>query len=368
MSDGSGRKVEVLAATRKGLLVLRGSPGGEFGQVTRQFAGQAVEYAVRDPRSGRYFASVTHGQFGPHVYHTQVPEGEWKESDGPAFPSDCGASVERTWIIEPGVEEGVLWAGVAPAALFRSEDGGKSWSLNRPLWEEPSRPRWQEGGGGLCLHSICPVPGDPSGLAVGISAAGVWLTQDGGESWHRGGSGLVPRYLPEDARQDAVDLCVHKMLRTRTEPSTLYMQFHGGVYRSDDWGRSWLDIGNPGSRLPSDFGFPLAVDAHDPNRAFVIPLTADTDRVTPEGRLRVYETRDRGATWRALTNGLPQEGAYFTILRQAFCSDGQNPLGLYFGTQSGHVFGSADGGETWHTLAENLPPIVAVQAWVTKHS
>jgi photosystem II stability/assembly factor-like uncharacterized protein len=268
--------------------------------------------------------------------------------------------VERIWVIQPGDEPDTLWAGVAPAALFSSEDGGRSWSLNRGLWDEPSRPSWQPGAGGMCLHSICPWPGEPDRLAVGISAAGVWITEDRGKSWRRGIRGLVPRYLPEEAREGATALCVHNMHRAPLEPDTLYLQFHGGVYRSDDAAESWVDIGSKGG-LPSDFGFPMVVDPNDPDRAFVIPLEGDFDRVTPDGQVRVFETRDRGQTWAALTEGLPQENAYLTVLRQAFGHDGADPLGLYFGAESGEVFGSADGGATWALVAEHLPPVLSVR-------
>lgn len=368
ISGGSGKdddQLELLVATKKGLFVLQGERGGKIEIGPRQFAGQVVEYASRDPRSGRYFASVTHGQFGPRVFYTDDPiddwkQGEWTQAEGLAFPADTEKTVDRVWAVEPGEADGVLWAGVAPAALFQSTDGGESWSLNRALWNVPGREEWEGGLGGLCLHSICPWPGDPKRLAVGISAAGVWITEDGGESWRRGGRGLVPRYLPEEAREGATMLCVHNMRRAPLEPTTLYMQFHGGVYRSDDEGESWIDISSNG-RLPADFGFPLVVDPRDPTSAYVIPLHSDEDRVTVDGKVRVFETRNRGESWRALSAGLPQHEAYLTVLRQAFCHDGKNPLGLYFGAESGEVFGSFDGGENWTTLAAHLPPVHAVR-------
>ena len=361
--DG-GDSSELLVGTRKGLIVLRGPRGQPMDIVGRMFPGQVVEYAMRDPRTGLYYASVTHGQFGPHVYVAEDPVGEWEEVNGPVFPEGTDASIDRVWVIEPGIGDGVLWAGVAPAALFKSEDSGRTWDLNRGLWDHPTRPDWEGGLGGLCLHSICPWPADPKRLTLAISAVGVWQTEDGGESWSRFSAGLVPRYLPEDARADTIMHCVHKLEQSPVEPSTFYMQFHGGVYRSNDGGHSWNDIAGLGAvdGLPADFGFPIVVHPRDPDRAYVIPLIADVDRVTPEGKVRVYETTDRGESWKPRARHLPQEGAHLTVLRQGFCHDGGDPLGLYFGAESGAVFGSRDGGRTWATVAVNLPPICSVRA------
>jgi photosystem II stability/assembly factor-like uncharacterized protein len=260
----------------------------------------------------------------------------------------------------PGVEDGTVYAGGDPGVLFVSRDGGTTFELNRGLWEQPSRDRWQPGAGGLCLHSIVPWPGEPDRLAVAISAAGVWLTEDGGETWSRGNEGLNPRYLPEDAPDDEIALCVHRLRRAARRPERIFMQFHGGVYRSDDAGATWKDIADG---LPSDFGFPLAVDPADPDSAFVIPLTADVDRVTPDGRVRVYETRDAGASWTPHGDGLPSENAYLTVLRGAMDQTGEGPsLELYFGATSGEVFGSGDAGATWFEVTTHLPPIFSVSA------
>jgi photosystem II stability/assembly factor-like uncharacterized protein len=348
---------ELLVGTKKGLFALEGEPGHPFSVTARAFAGEPVEYAMRDPHSGRVIASVTSPFYGPKLWHADDPAGEWTQAEGVALPEAGGKALERIWVVVAGVD-GTLYAGGDPGVLFTSRDGGATWALDRTLWEHPTRDSWQAGGGGLCLHSIVPWPGEPDRLAMAMSAVGVWLTEDGGSTWEHGNEGLVAGYMPEDATEH-LTFCVHDLHRAAKRPERMFMQFHGGVYRSDDAGRRWTAIGDG---LPSDFGFPMVLDPADPDSAYVIPLSADSDRVTPGGQVRVYETRDAGATWTARGEGLPGRDAYLTVLRQAFDRAGEGEaLELYFGATSGSLFGSPDAGATWATVAEHLPPVYSVR-------
>jgi hypothetical protein len=352
---------ELVLGTKKGLFVLNGAGESGFEVVARAFAGEPVDYAMRDPRTGRLFASVSSPVYGPKIWYADDPAGEWLQAKGVALQEGGDAALVRVWVIAAGETDGLLYAGGDPGVLFESRDDGVTWSLNEALWDHPTRSAWQPGGGGLCLHSIVPWPGDPDRLLVAVSAAGVWLTDDGGRSWRQGNRGLAARYLPEESRDGATALCVHHIERSPNRPERLFMQFHGGVYRSDDAGESWVEIG---TGLVSDFGFPLAVDPHDPDSAYVIPLQADVDRVTPGGRVRVFETRDAGASWVGRTAGLPQTQAYLTILRLAFdrVASG-SALELYFGaTSAGEIFGSRDRGASWFSAISKLPPVYSLSA------
>ena len=352
---------ELLVGTKKGLFVLNGDCEEGFEVSARAFAGQSVEYAMRDSRTGRYFASVTSWFYGARIWVTDDPSGEWQETEGVALPEDGDASLARIWVIVAGEADGVVYAGGDPGCLFESTDGGLTWALNRGLWDHPTRPDWSPGGGGLCLHTIVPWPGDSDRLLVAISAVGVWLTDDGGLTWRVSNRGIVLEYLPDEARDVEAQHCVHNVRRAGRRPERLYLQFHGGVYRSDDAGASWIDIGND-TDLPSDFGFPVVVDPADADCAYVIPLIGAEDRTTPSGVVRVWETRDAGATWNPRGNGLPSANAYLTVLREAFDTTGAgSELELYFGATSGDVFGSADAGGNWASVAEHLPPVHSVR-------
>jgi photosystem II stability/assembly factor-like uncharacterized protein len=348
---------ELLVGTRKGLFVLDGQPGAQFAITTRAFVGEPVDYAVRDPRTGRLFAAVSSPFWGPRIWFTDDLDAEWQPARGVALPRGGQEALKRIWVIVPGEADGLVYAGGDPGVLFESRDDGETWALNRALWEHPTRPRWRRDSGGLSVHSIAPWPDDPQRLALAISAAGVWLTQDGGATWAHGNEGIVADYLPEDARGTAIDLCVHHLERARRRPERLFLQFHGGVYRSDDAGASWADIA---AGLPHDFGFPVVLDPADPDSAYVIPVTS-ADRVT-DGRVVVYETRDAGATWTAHGDGLPQRDAYLSVLRQSFAATGEaDTLELYFGATSGEIFGSCDAGATWFGVARRLPAIASVR-------
>jgi photosystem II stability/assembly factor-like uncharacterized protein len=277
------------------------------------------------------------------------------------FPEATGATLKQIWQIAPGrqAEADTLYCGVEPAAIFVSRDAGESWSLNEGLWNHPQRPKWEPGGGGLCLHTILLDPEDMDRMRVAISTGGMYVTEDGGEAWRPSNNGVRAEFLPEKFPE--FGQCVHKVVQAGSQPDRMFLQNHWGLYRSDDRGESWTDIANG---VPSDFGFGLAIHPRDPNCAWIVPLESDEFRCTPEGKLRVFRTRDAGASWQPMTSGLPQDGAYETVLRDGLTTDRLDPVGVYFGTRSGKVFGSSDEGGTWTEIVDGLPPVVSVRAAV----
>lgn len=358
--------VVLLVGTTKGLFTLTaGRERAAWSMSGPAFPGEEIYSAVLDTRGGgnRLLVGATSSHWGPSVYRSDDLGGSWVEPEAStlAFPPETGAAVARVWQLQPAgdAQPDVVYAGVEPAALFRSNDGGRTFSLVRGLWDHPHRPQWNPGGGGLCLHTVVPDPAGGPRLAAAVSAAGFYRTLDG-ETWEAANAGIRVPFLPDPAPE--FGQCVHKVDRHPSQPDTLFLQHHWGVYRSDDFGGQWTEVG--ASDLPSTFGFPIVADPNRPGTAYVLPLTSDLFRVVPEQRLRVYRTADGGASWTALTSGLPQENAYLSVLRDGFGADTLDPTGLYFGTRTGDVFGSADGGETWTELARHLPPVLCVKAAV----
>jgi hypothetical protein len=358
--------VLVLVGTMKGAFLFRSDGARSSWQMGGPyFPGSAVYAIGYDGRAGRnrLWAGPNSMHWGGLLRTSDDFGRNWTnpESANVKFPEGSGAALKQIWQIIPGraSEEDTLYCGVEPAALFVSRDAGESWSLQEGLWNHPQRPRWEPGGGGLCLHTILPDPVDDARLRVAISTAGMYVTEDGGASWRPSNQGVRAQFLPD--KYPEFGQCVHKVVQSRRNPERMFLQNHWGLYRSDDRGENWTDVANG---VPSDFGFGIALHPKDPDCAWIVPLESDEFRCTPEGKLRVYRTRDAGASWQPMHEGLPQHDAYETVLRDALAVDALATPGVYFGTRSGKLFASANEGESWSTLADGLPPIVAVKTAV----
>jgi hypothetical protein len=356
----------VLVGTMKGAFILRGDPSRRVWEVGGPyFPGHEVYAIGSDRRAGRtrIWAGPNSTHWGGLLRWSDDVGRTWSnpEAANVKFPDGSGAALQRIWQIVPGrdSEPDTLYCGVEPAALFRSTDAGETWSIVDGLWNHPHRAQWQPGGGGLCLHTIFLDPERPARLGVAISTGGVYLSDDNGASWRASNKGVRAEFLPD--KHPEFGQCVHKVAQSTRRPDRLFLQNHFGLYRSDDRGETWTDIANG---VPSDFGFPMAIHPADPERAWIVPLESDQFRCTPEGKLRVYRTSDGGTSWQPLTQGLRQDGAYETVLRDALAVDAFDRTGVYFGTRSGKVFGSADEGETWTPLIDGLPPVIAVKTAV----
>lgn len=352
--------------TRKGLFLGRSTDRVSWDVERAELGARGTFSVAIDTRGSRprVLAGATSDHWGSSVWTSDDLGRTWQESDHApvAFPEDSGAALARVWQIQPGPgdQPDVVWAGTEPSALFKSEDGGITYELVRGLWDHPHRPTWQPGGGGQCLHTVLPHPADPQRMTVAMSTGGVYQTVDGGQSWSPSNKGVAADFLPGSPPPE-YGQCVHKVAFNRDQPEQMFLQNHGGVFRSDDGGGSWAPIG---SGLPSDFGFPIVAHQQRTATAYVFPLVGDFDRTPPASRCRVYRTDDAGDTWRALSNGLPQDGFTATVLRDAMSADDGDPLGLYFGTRSGAVFATPDEGESWHSVAQHLPDVLSVRAAV----
>ncbi len=265
---------------------------------------------------------------------------------------------KRVWHLEPSLTDpDTVYAGVEDAALFRTTDGAKTWQEVSALRGHGTGPKWGPGAGGMGLHTILPDPTNPKRMYIAISAAGAFRTDDGGKSWKAINRGLKSPYLPEPTPE--IGFCVHRLAMHPSNPGVVFMQLHqgGGVYRSDNAGDEWVEVNG---NLPTDFGFPIDVHAHEASTIYAVPLDPMI-RVPPEGKLRVYRSRTGGNEWEPLTRGLPQENCYVNVLRDAMAVDSLDDCGIYFGTTGGQVYVSPDGGDTWSTIVHDLPYVLSVE-------
>jgi photosystem II stability/assembly factor-like uncharacterized protein len=355
------KQVLILLGTKKGAFILESEPARRSWALRGPFCNTwPINHVVADPASGTLYGGGGNEWFGPAVWRSVDLGANWSHSSaGLAYP-EGEEPIKSVWSLAPAA--GSLYAGVEPAGLFRSDDGGESWRHVAGLRDHPSRPHWQPGGGGLILHSLVPHPSDEGQLWVAISTAGVFHTADGGATWEPRNRGTRADFMPEEQRYPEYGQCVHCLVMASGLPERLYQQNHCGMYRSDDGGRQWQSIE---AGLPSTFGFPAAVHPRDAGTLYLVPLNGDIlGRFVPDARAAVWRTRDGGASWQALREGLPQRNVFFGVLRQAMATDRLEPAGVYFGTNTGILYGSADEGDSWRPLAQHLPPIFSVETLV----
>lgn len=375
-------QVLILAATRKGLFVLRGSEKRSGWEISPPAAaGIDVNHATYDARTNTILATANDPWFGPVVRISRDLGQTWSDArKNPRFSGDPAPEegdqtpwflrestvIDRLWALEPGgpEEPGVFYCGVAPAALFRSDDGGDSWQENAALSSHPTREGWVPGAGGMALHSIVRDPAAPGRMWVAVSAAGVFRTDDSGASWQTASNGIrseVSAFDPNVPEYPEWGQCVHHIVHAAGANDRLYAQSHLGTYRSDNGGDSWTEIT---AGLPSEFGMAMAAHPRDPDTAYVVPLVGGEFRCPPDGRLAVWRTRDAGASWQGCGNGLPEQNAFMGVYRQALAIDGLEPAGLYLGTNTGQLYVSRDEGDSWELVTANLPPIDALSVAV----
>lgn len=381
------KKVKVFVGTSKGGFIFESDENRKDWQAGDiQFKSWNVMHMQLDPRDNRLHAAVSHNVYGPTTHYSddfgktwvqakQVPAITRPSSSGrpastvdEAIRSESGESVEenpekmiKVWNIKPGRKEepNVLYAGAQPASFFVSKDRGETWELNEALYDHPQRGQWNPGNGGLCLHTILLDPTDLNRMYIAVSAAGCYRTDDGGKTWAPYNKNVRADFMPNKFPE--FGQCVHKMTMHPSNPNVLYQQNHCGVYRSDNMGEDWIDIGE--DKLPSRFGFPIAVHPTDPKTIYIVLEESDAYRMSVDGRFSVWRSRDAGDTWQRITNGLP-ERAHLDVLREAMATDSFEDAGIYVGSNTGQLFYSRDSGDSWELLADFLPPIQSVEAAV----
>jgi len=363
--------VRVLVGTRKGAFVLTADGKRKDWTVDGpHFPGWEMYHLKGSPADpDRIYASQSTGWHGQVIQRSDDGGKSWNPVgnefaydgvpgthqwyDGTPHPWEFA----RVWHLEPShTDPDIVLAGVEDAALFRSSDGGQTWQELSGLRGHGSGPHWQPGAGGMCLHTIIVDPRDADRIYVAISAAGAFRTTDGGKTWTPINRGLKSEGIPDP--QAEVGHCVHRIAMHPDRPEVLFMQKHWDVMRSDDGGDSWHEISG---NLPTDFGFPIDVHAHEPETVYVVPITSDMHHFPPDGKLRVYRSRTGGNEWEPLTNGLPQQDCYVNVLRDAMAVDSLDDCGIYFGTTGGQVYASADAGDTWAPIVRDLPAVLSVE-------
>jgi photosystem II stability/assembly factor-like uncharacterized protein len=366
--------VRVLVGTSKGAFILTSDEKRQNWEISEpHFAGWEIYHMKGSALNpDRIYASQSTGWFGQLIQRSDDGGKTW-EPVGNEFAYDGVTGThqwydgtqhpwefKRVWHLEPSRHDPeTVYAGVEDAAIFRSQDGGSTWS-ELPGLRNTKGELWQPGAGGLCLHTILLDPSNKERMYVAISAAGAFRTDDGGENWKPINQGLISPWELPDANAD-VGHCVHNLAMHPSQPDVVFMQKHWDVMRSDNAGDLWHEISG---NLPSDFGFPIAVHAHEPETIYVVPIKSDSEHFPPEGKLRVYRSRSGGNEWEALTNGLPQQDCYVNVLRDAMAVDSMDECGIYFGTTGGQVYASPDGGDTWQAIARDLPKVLSVEVQV----
>jgi photosystem II stability/assembly factor-like uncharacterized protein len=363
--------VRVLVGTRKGAFVLTSDEGRQQWDVSGpHFAGWEIWHMKGSPADpNRIYASQNSGWFGQIIQRSDDGGATWNPVGNDfSYGSETGTHTwydgtphpwefARVWHMEPSLTDpDSVYAGVEDAAIFRSTDGGGSWQELLNLRTHPSAPGWMPGAGGMGVHTIIQDAANPGRIYVAISAAGVFRSDDSGETWRPMNKGLHSNDLPDPDAE--VGHCVHRITMHPSRPDTLFMQKHWDVMRSDNAGESWQEVSG---NLPSDFGFPIDVHAHEPETIYVVPILSDSYHYPPDGKLRVYRSKTGGNEWEALTNGLPQQNCYVNILRDAMAVDSFDSCGVYFGTTGGQVYASANSGDSWAPIVHDLPAVLSVE-------